>query len=308
VNTFFNIHAANIARLFPGTCSHYIIEFELKAPVQTVDISRCILKKEVGSLLEHWRKENLISRFRRDRVWERLSRFCDAWGDPDSSLNRYVSDVWFEFDNHQLDKALPGPCFLFSPGNLHKRSVSDPVATDWLFDSALSILFNEFLSAKVKEKVVNSIDALPEKGAIFQIGVMMSRNADRLRLCTSMPIDSYSGCLEKIGWQGSYYFLDKTLKSLKRYVDAVFIDVDVGESIYPGIGFECCYRGGVDIKARLEIFMEYLMEQRLCTQERADNVYSWIKNSGVLSHIKIVMNPDQSLKAKAYLAPADGDI
>jgi hypothetical protein len=318
-----------ISKLFQGSSSNYIFETELTSTNIEVDFSICILKNELSYLLKHWRKEELQATIQKDKIWEKLFQFCSEWKNSKSPLNHHVSDVWFEFDNHQIIKDLPQPCFFFSPRTLyrHDRNIKreyivsrHPSSSlrniDWLFNSALTILFKKYVSDKLKKNVKTCIEKLPRNGAVFQIGVMMARNLDRLRICTSMPIDDYTIYLKAIGWNGSYDHLYYLLQTLKTYVDVVFIDIDVGERIFPKIGFECCYREDNNVKPRLKKFMNYLMEKHLCIKQKAEIILSWINNDDnhsndicrgnrtkrTLSHIKIVQDSDNSLKAKAYLS------
>jgi hypothetical protein len=315
-----------ISKLFQGSSSNYIFETELASPNPEVDFSICILIKELRYLLKHWRKEELQAIIQKDTIWEKLFHFCSEWEDSKSPLNHYVSDVWFEFDNNQLNKDLPQPCFFFSPRNLHKRErkrdynifqqSSSLMNIDWLFNSALTILFKKYLTYKLKKNVKKCIEILPRNGAVFQIGVMMARDLDRLRICSSMPIDDYTIYLKEIVWNGSYDYLVYLLQTLKTYVDVVFIDIDVGEKIYPKIGLECCYRKGINVKPRLKKFLNFLMAQHLCIKEKTEIIFSWMNNTDdhsddisrddrtkrTLSHIKIVMNSENVLKAKAYLS------
>ena len=273
--------------------------------------------------MEYWSKEGFVHLFHRDDSWRQWLRFCSLWAHSGSLLDRYVSDVWFEFDSHQLDKDLPAACFFFSPRNLHNRNTGDNGKTDWLFKEALAITFNEYLSDKLKVNIKKCVDALPGNGIVFQIGVLAARKVSHLRVCTSMPVDLYVGYLEKVGWKGSYNFLNHMLRSLRDHVDAIFIDLDVGEDILPAIGLECCYRGGVNIKTRVEKFLDFLREQHLCINNKQEDILSWFQYPGehldrpsskhihqkkVLSHIKIVIDADNSMRAKAYLALSKGDI
>jgi hypothetical protein len=74
---------------------------------------------------------------------------------------------------------------------------------------------------------------------------------------------------------------------------------------------ECCYRGEIDIKPELKNFLSYLIKKHLCVNEKAEGILTWIDNTNeqhenpikrTLSHIKIILDTDNSLKAKAYLA------
>jgi len=236
-------------------------------------------------------------------------KFLIEWGNPNSSIRKNIQDVWFEFDRNQLYVELPVPCFFFSPRNLHNgvgRVINkEKINVDWLFNSLMIILPKNHLTKKVKGNLLKCIEKLPPGGVIFQIGVMMPRDFNGLRICTSMRAD-YLSYLDKIGWLGSFNHLGSILNNLEKYVDAFFLDFDVEEKVLQTLGIECCYRIGKDTLIKLEKFLDYLTSRDLCTKEKACFILSWCTIDKdfqkTLSHIKIVLSPSRVLKAKAYLA------
>jgi len=314
----------NISKLFPGISSNYIFEIDLGSPMPIFDFSICILKSELIYLLKHWRKRELITLFHEDEIWNKIFKFCCKWEERGAIINNKISDIWLEFDNNQMNKELPQACFFFSTRNIHRRKIGDGniLDIDWLLESALHILINEYLSDRMKKMVKRCIDALPQNGTVFQIGVMLSRklseytDRDSIRLCTCMEIDDYKLYLNSIGWNGPIEYLENNLDNIKNYVDAVFIDIDVGDIIYPRIGLECCYRQGINMNERINKFLNHLINKGLCVKEKSAIITKWIESSaGIidnignerifkksLSHLKIVLNPDKQLNLKAYLS------
>lgn len=78
---------------------------------------------------------------------------------------------------------------------------------------------------------------------------------------------------------------------------------------------ECCYRKRDDIKLKLIDFFDLLIELQLCTEENANVIIDWLscedkketsweKNDlkRNLSHIKIIIDKDNTASAKAYLS------
>jgi hypothetical protein len=314
----------NISKLFSNISSNFIIEIKLGSTAPIFDFSLCILKSEIIYLLKHWEKQKLVPLFNGNKNWEKIYKFCSKWEERGSIINEKISDIWFEFDNYQMNLKLPGACFFFSSRNIHKRNIADwkIIDTDWLLESALAILINEYLSEGIKKKVKKCIDALPKNGALFQVGVMLARgfnnSNDRnfIRLCTCMKIDDYMIYLNSIGWNGPIEYLINNLNIIKKYTDAVFIDIDVGEKISPHIGLECCYRQDINMNERLNKFLNHLINKGLCLKEKSAIITKWIESPTVitdnienerifkksLSHLKIVLNPDKTLNAKAYLS------
>ena len=309
-----------ISNYFNKISSNYCFEASLDRPVQSMDISLCILKEEIYHLLQYWEQKKLWAVFQQHMSWKKIQRFFELWADPDSPLFSNVSNIWFEFDNHQLNFDIPTPCLFLSPKYLYKQNSlwsgnkREPYY-DWLFCPALATLIEDGLINRMKNNVKSCIMAIPEKGVIFQLGVMLSRSLKSIRICTGMSVDNYVSYLKKIGWTGSMEYLTTILGTLKYLADGILVDIDVGEQIYQKIGIECSFRTNMDIKPRLEKLLKYLLEIGLCIKENSDFVLNWIcdqdkhysdiiPESGTkrnLSHIKIVLYPDNSLEAKVYL-------
>jgi hypothetical protein len=305
----FDEHVENISGLF-GSCSkNFIFEIPLEGNDPKVEFSLNIRRTELLQLLDYWGKKELKSLLQNES-WDKIMKFLIEWGNPNSSVHKNIQDVWFEFDRNQLYVELPVPCFFFSPRNLLNdvsRVINkEKINVDWLLNLLLIILPKNQLTKKIKGNLLKCIEKLPPRGVIFQIGVMMPRDFNGLRICTSMRADYYLSYLDKIGWIGSFNHLEDILNNLKKYVDAFFLDFDVEEKILQTLGIECCYRMGKDTLHKLEKFLNYLTSRDLCTKEKACFILSWCtidkdfkKN---LSHIKIVLPPSHVLKAKAYLA------
>ena len=299
-----------ISELFGFCSNNFIFEMPLEGNESKVDFSLCIRQEEAGQLLDYWEKEELKPIFYNPN-WETIKRFCSEWRSLYSPVRHNIRDVWYEFDNHQLDMNLPNACFFFSPVSLRKKSSrendKENVDTDWLFNSVLVTLFKKYFSEEVKRNLVTCVDQLPRKGVIFQIGIMIPRGFNGLRLCTSMSIDNYIPYLERIGWTGSYGNLEKILNTLYSYVDALFVDIDIEENIYQSLGIECCYAVAKETILKLEKFLHYLLSCGLCTKEKAGFILSWCNHNdtafqNTVSHIKIVLPPSQVSTAKVYLA------
>jgi hypothetical protein len=124
----------NISKLFSNISSNFIIEIKLGSTAPIFDFSLCILKSEIIYLLKHWEKQKLVPLFNGNKNWEKIYKFCSKWEERGSIINEKISDIWFEFDNYQMNLKLPGACFFFSSRNIHKRNIADwkIIDTDWL--------------------------------------------------------------------------------------------------------------------------------------------------------------------------------
>jgi hypothetical protein len=274
-------------------------------------------------------------------VWSRVYDFCEHWIDTNSPLYHEVDRVWLEFDlvNPQPSK-MPEPNFFFGTAEGIKNEAENTVSSgkvadsySWVTDEALRLLLNKPLPDSVKQKLLVCFNSLPPEGRVFQVGVMLPRKAESqmVRLCIkNIAIANIPQYLSDIDWQGSIAELKSILADLSPFVNFISLNLAVGDTVFPKIGLECYIDKKLRINPKWRLFLDYLVEQQLCTPEKADALlnypgYSvekshqdlWPSNLSnasafvypnlsstiirLLHHIKIVYQPDKPLKAKAYL-------
>ncbi len=274
-------------------------------------------------------------------VWNRVYEFCKHWTDKHSALYNEVDRVWLEFDlvKPQPSK-VPEPNFFFGTAKGVKNEADDNLSFDrvsenynWITEEALRFLRNKPLPDSIKQNLLNCFSSLPPGGRVFQLGVMLPRQAESetVRLCISnIAISDIPQYLKDIGWQGSVTKLQSVLADLTPFANSISLNIAVGDYIFPKIGLECYIEKNPKINPKWNSFLSYLVEQKLCTPEKADallnypgysseyhhqelwprnlaNASKFINNSfnstlvRVLHHIKIVYQPERPLTAKAYL-------
>ncbi|MCP4213197.1 MAG: hypothetical protein GY765_01015 [bacterium] len=300
-----------LSALFADIPADTIFEFELNgSPGESPDISLCLMQSSVKDILPHW--EKAAAAFERDAYWKKIITFCNAWADASLPLHNGIANVWFEFDSDKLERHLPAPCVFISPTTLFKSKQQAQLPNyDWIFEPTLALLTAKMISDAQMENIRRCMDTLPFGGVVFQIGVMMARETEQLRICTSMPPAEYPSYLERIGWKGNVEAAKSMLHQLEKHVDAVFVDLNVGEFIEPTLAFECCYQG-VAIGKRLEGFLGFLQEKKICRSEQTDRLMYGLQDPGpetsgrilrkALSHVKLGLRLDNTWQAKAYLS------
>lgn len=321
-NKLFDLRTIKPLFPVPGFGAEFILETSLTLIEPSFDFSVCFRKAQVGELLDHWKAHEAALNFKDNGVWQNIRHFCQVWHQEGTPLNTTIADIWFEFDQEQMVKQVPEPCMFFSPRGIGYfpgpiQPVPDGAA---FFASALGMLGGKVLPVGVQESIKQCIAALPPKGVVFQVGMMLSRNfsAPVIRFCISRPPHLYVPFLLRNQWPGPVDLLERLLQTIEPYVDAMFLDIDVGEQVAAPIGIECCYREGVSTERRIKSFLSFLTKEGLATSGQADWVMDSLRNNPVseivgsglaekhyqqaLSHVKIILNPGHSLKAKAYLS------
>ncbi len=290
-----------------------IFECRLDAGAAQVDLSQAILGYggEPDVLMEH------IARMSPADVhptWASLRDFCTRWIDPSFLLHGNVRTIWLELD---AVRETPSPSLFFTlkPEGL---TVSQAYA---VAQDALGVLLAEANLALFQDNVRRCFDACDGVARIYQVGVMLARQTDALRLCVHpLNADSIAPYLARVGWPGPVDELASLVAWLLGFVDRIdMIDLDVGSRIYPQVGFECVFEQQPHREPRWAVFLDDLVARGLCAPDKRDAVLAWPgytdPTPGPLpqlpeqievlkrrvSHVKIVYQPQRPLEAKAYL-------
>ena len=274
-------------------------------------------------------------------AWAAVRALSQAWADPLSGLDAELHNLALEFDLTEGVEGVPPPnLFLGARSGISADSPMDRRREErswaWLFDAALPVLRGR-LSRSQRDTLGRCFHSLPSGSRAFQIGVMLARPAEALRVCIlGLTYDKVSGYLEGIGWPADPQELDEQMAPLLERAESVIVDIDVADSVMPSIGIECFLgeenagRGngapGTDQWSR---FLEPLVEHGLCTPERRQALLDWpltavesrartwpahlrdasrflgadLESSLVraMNHVKLSWRPDRPLQAKAYL-------
>lgn len=270
-------------------------------------------------------------------VWSQIHNFGTHWNTDTSPLYQQVRNVWLEFDINGHPGNIPIPSCFFGPEPIysHPPDTGERVlfhSHQWVTQTALKLLLDRNLPSKVERQLLNCFDLLPGSAYVFQIGVMLARKCDFVRICIrNISPEQILDYLAKINWQGSVSDLKSILTKLSSFVERIDLDIDVGEVIFPKIGLECYLDKQPKYEPRWQLFLAYLVETGLCIPEKRDallaypgyireksNQESWpsglLKLSQFLGseyervffrglhHIKVVYQPEIPLEAKAYLS------
>ena len=326
---------AAVARFFPNELSAFFgFECRLGEKHPRADFSICIKQTEGGGekLAGTHPSVSLPEPILDHPVWKLVKKFAVSWADPRSPLSENVSNLWLEFDLSGPVNDLPVPsvfCGTNGIGPGSSNPLQDPV---WVTGEALPVLSGRRVSARVRENVHSCFSLLPGKSYVFQIGVMLARKVDAVRICIrDISPEQILEYLARIGWSDSGNEIEPTLARLAALVDRIDLDLDIAERVEPKIGLECYFTRKHDLEAGRDSFLGFLAESGLCTSDKrhalgkyggivfARNAGSqWPGNlqrlAGMLRgsyestylrwihHIKVVYTPGRETAAKAYLA------
>lgn len=267
-------------------------------------------------------------------IWQQIGHFSQEWS-TDSSLYSQVHNVWLEFDVSSLSNSIASPSFFFALYPIHADSnhtTSSAHSHQWVTQIALKLLLNREISRPIQHQIFKCFDTLPPEAYVFQIGVMLSRNTDVIRICIrDIAPEHILDYLTQLSWPGSLEELRFLLAQLSGLVDRIDLDLDVGETIAPKLGLECYLEQQPLVEPRWAEFLDHLVASNLCVSSKRDDLlaypghvrqshrpdlwspqlkqfsnllgsrYEMVLMKG-LHHIKIVYQPEMPLSAKAYLA------
>ncbi len=184
------------------------------------------------------------------------------------------------------------------------------------------------------ETLAGCFRALSPSEHVFQVGLMMSRGTEAVRLCIQLDtLERAVEYLAEVGWSGSGTDLRGVLEPVARIVDRVCLDIDAGETVHPKVGLECYFNGNRQPRTepRWAELLDLLVADGLCTPEKREALlaypgYADERTATVpwpeaprqasrllggrslstfvraLHHVKISYHPDEPPEAKAYLA------
>jgi hypothetical protein len=313
---------AAVGRLPDALSAGFIIECRLDADPQvdlgvvldpTFDQGRAVLAGTHPSAA-------LPEAARAHPVWRAMSEFCVGWADPADLLHERVGTIWLEFD---VDPAARGkanavPSFFFGPTEAAWQATmnqhANPARFDWLV-AALKPF--RALPDAVTGQLRTSMAAVPAGAEVFQIGLMLARESDYVRLCVrGAPSPALSAYPAQIGYPATAALGD-LLAILGGLVENVGLSVDVGEGIGPRLGIECRFEGWrqPSQEPRWALFLDRLVAMGLCTAEKREVLLAWPSVGyhrfpdekapraliRALNHVKVITAPGQAPTAKAYL-------
>jgi hypothetical protein len=278
----------------------------------------------------------LPAAYRAHPVWDRLRQFSALWVEPASPLHGNLRNLCLEFDLRDAGPSdVPVPSAFFAPwrGITRTDAVDQGLSAAWVLDSALRLLRGTPLPPAVVQAVSGCVRALPADAHIFQIGLMLARPVDAVRLCIrDLELADLPPYLARVGWPGPWNEADAALAPFATLATRTALHLDVGSAVYPRIGLEC-YVGPPSDGAwppATTAFLDALVDAGLCVPAKRDGLLAWPGEQRVsaadvpplpsiadkarlmsrtastiygreVNHVKLNFTPGRPLEAKAYV-------
>jgi hypothetical protein len=286
-----------IAKNFPGNVTSFLgFEIHLRDETQRADWAFAISgegsDREV--LVNLMKNGQLTQQFLQQPEWRHIAEFSEAWADQTSLLQKQIKCFWLEFDMPDTPPTTFIPSVFFGPEKLPEGIPSNQASQYyWLLDTALPLLRGQQLSKKVQHHMLNCIKKIPTTASLFQVGTMLSRNSNNIRLYINKihPKDIIP-YLKALGWSDEIGEFQSLIDNLQNKADRFVLSFDVTETgIGPRLGIECSFASNrFHQETRWKQLFDYLVQKGLCLSEKRDALLEY---PGV-EHTKIsrsVMNP-----------------
>ena len=307
---------------------HGGLECRLASDDSRVDLHQYILHDQVEPelLMDHIRRCN----WQQHAGWERIESICRQWRKPGTSLHRWVSQIWLEFDIHGQADNIPCPSVFLQLRHFDDESDS----IDDLFADLLELL-DPLIARADQNSLLTALrrcaQLCPAGAGITHIGLMLSRKPNSIRInVKSLAASEWAPFLRTIEWPGQVSELSDLIDPLYDRTDQLVFCLDVGEGVLPGLGLECLVAAGRDRRSAWKCFLEDLVEGKMASDGKRDAVLDWgrfIKPpdaaqlwpedliaeslllgpdrfsliSQEINHAKIHFHPSRPPEAKAYL-------
>jgi hypothetical protein len=236
-------------------------------------------------------------------IYAALKDISMAWVDRDSNLGKVIANIWFEYDYKDLAKEYPPANFFYAP-----KQHCHPLEVVWATQRILTLIFQKHIAKTTFSFLTECMHRLPGNGWVSQIGMMLARGEDRLRLFIQQ-IDNKAllPYLESIGYPYARNAdLCQQLHLCDTLASRTDLDIDISDTIGDKIGLECYFDS---IEQALH-FLDQLYEHHLCTEHKYHGIQAYMKQiqfdvhqrfQHFFSHIKLVYDPHTGFTSKAYL-------
>ncbi|HEX8145180.1 MAG TPA: hypothetical protein VF553_21620 [Pyrinomonadaceae bacterium] len=299
------------AEAFPASLSlNHMFERQLGTATSPVDFFHWLTRPRGGDFFNghpdvlSGASEGMPEAFFQKESWQRIRRFAREWLDDDSPLHE-VLGLWLEYDIRERPLDVPIPLIFFT---IDQNLSPEP---------ALEILHHRPYASPQLATFRRCWEALPSTSRYRTAGILYSRPTEAIRLIFIMTHDDAFRYLERVGWPGSVNKLSERVREFLRFHTEVALHLDAHpEGVEPQVGMEiytdaeALYKG---ITLDCEPLLNVAVEQSLCLPELRDALITWpgadtfqlplgemLRVERKFHHVKVVSQPDLSLRAKAY--------
>ncbi len=249
-----------------------------------------------------------------DPFWKNISRLFAIWANPELILSKMVTAFWLEFDWQKASyNLIPNIFFELKNENhatrlTHWQSVHQVL--DVIYNTLFNIPFPSDLAATLNSCIIN----LPDKARLYQIGFMVPRKTEGVRLVISrLNPETCFDYLQKISWPGEEDIIRDQVSLFSGKFDSIMYNINIGSEVLPYLGLElflnelkrpACSPQHIevlDFLASQSLLLESKKEGliRFCGRKTASYFYPVFYLNGI-NHFKYVYKKNAPPELKGY--------
>lgn len=261
--------------------------------------------------------------------WNQLRLFTSQWCSQTSIINRNILGLWLEFDMKETVSQFPTPCVFVQTIPLKNTD-----NLNWVIHSLIPTLIGKRLQENLEIFFQKTVAMLPDKASVMDIGFMFARAENGIRLMINkIKPEEIVPFLKRIGLPKEDTGLETLIAELKKQVNRIVLHITIGSKLIPKVGIECSFSPDqYSNEKKWGQFFEFLIRKNLCIKEKKDMLEEFtgleISNNEInfdindflpavktredttqvsvisryISHVKLVYQPGQLLRVKAYPA------
>jgi hypothetical protein len=224
---------------------------------------------------------------RTDSPWPHIRQFCALWGESGEPPYSDGSAVWLEFDvsGGLREEREPSLFFALRDSQSSIRSVwgKSSRPPEWICQTLIPTAWGRLMSPPLEQNLLHAIEVCPDGVDFLQIGLMLSRDIQALRLCIfGVMSEEVFPFLHRVGWRGEESRLAQVLERYSPFADSLCLHLDIGESIFPTLGVEMLYHAKddpwnyqPDSETRWKLLFDRLVDDGLCLASKRDALLAW---------------------------------
>jgi hypothetical protein len=255
-----------------------------------------------------------------DPIWRRIAGLCRFHAQRTAGAAALLDDLWLELDvSGAADtRATPSVFITFRDGDAGLAPAAAAIERHELAVDALEQLWGHPVPEAMRARLQRCHQLLPRGGELFAVGAMLARQWEAARVCfKNVALRAVPPLLEDLEWPGAMPEVRQWLDALAPRVDRIFINLDIGTTVFPTLGLECKFRRPAPEEPRWPALLAYLQDRGLCRDEKRRGLlywpgplYSeqvlegetWVSSfDNMLTHVKVGFRLDGTIEAKAYI-------
>jgi hypothetical protein len=247
-------------------------------------------------------------------LWQKITLLFNTWTTTSSHLSQEVEGLWLEFDHRDSSYNLaPNIFFKISEDNSSDRTAQWGTSIHVL-NEIYNILFDIPFPDNTGDSLKRCFNALPEGAGIFQIGFMIPRQKEAVRLViVNMIPDDLEKYLKEISWTGEIDVVKDLIKSFSDKFNYFVYNLNIGENIHPFLGIEMFFNSKVQpgFNDQWNVAFDFLESEKLLSHEKREALIAFcgvrnvphiypIRYISGISHLKLVCKRNKPTECKGY--------